>query len=89
MRHVVGSVIARRDGGDDAVGRELQQLVASVVDVRDVLLHALNDDAHGALAGLLAGRDVHVVSAHELVDGVAIDVDFRVVEDERDREISL
>lgn len=63
--------------------------MASVVDVGDVLLDTLDDDAHGALTRLLARRDVDIVIVHELVDGLAVDVDLGIVEDERNRKVSL
>lgn len=63
--------------------------MTSVVDISDVLLHALNDNAHRALAGLLTGSDVNIVRVHELVDSLAVNIDFRVVEDESDRKIAL
>ena len=63
--------------------------MTSVVDICDVFLYTLNDDAHGALARLLTGSDVNIVRIHELVDCFAFNVDFRVVEDEGDGKISL
>lgn len=63
--------------------------MACVVDVGYVLLDALDDDAHGALTRLLARRDVDIVVVHELVDGLAVDVDLRIVEDECNRKVSL
>lgn len=63
--------------------------MTSVVNICDVLLHTLDDDAHRTLAGFLTGSDVNIVRIHELVDCLAFNVDFRIVEDKSDWKISL
>lgn len=89
VSQVIRSVVARRNRCDDPIRRELQQLMTSVVDIRDKLLHAFDDDAHRTLSRLLTRCDVNVMLVHQLVDRVAVDVDLRIIKYQGDWKVSL
>lgn len=78
MNQVVWTIIGRGNRSNNPFRREFEHLMTSIVDICDVLFDSLDDDAHCALTGLLARRNVNVVSIHQLVDRVTIDVDLWV-----------
>lgn len=89
VSHILGTVIARRNRSNNSLWSQLEQLMTCIVDVGYVFLDSFDHNAHGALTWLLARSDVDIVGSHQLVDCLRVDVNFGIIKDESNRQVSL